>query len=100
MTGRRGRFFCEQQLTLDLTIFEAARVPETCAAGTPITIDGVTRPAGEWARLRGLKWQTVKMRRMRGDSWRCALDPNRPRGQWMDGWSLAGLPRQPLYAGA
>jgi len=78
----------DTQLTLDLTMIEAAKVRTTCAAGTPITINGVTRPAGEWAEIRGIKWQTVKMRRMRGDNWREALDPDRPRMSWMAGWGI------------
>lgn len=79
----------DDQLTLDLTIIEAARVRTVCAANTPISIDGVTRSAGEWAQIFGLKWQTVKMRRMRGDSWRDALNPERPRGRWMQGWGIS-----------
>lgn len=94
MRWRTRQYFCEQQLTLDLAIFDAARVPETCARGTPITIDGVTRTAGEWAAERGLKWQTVKMRRHRGDSWRQALSPELRRTPWMSTWTLAGRPQQ------
>ncbi len=99
MRWRSRHYDCEQQLTLDLTVVEVARVSTTCASGTPITINGVTRSAGEWAELRGLKWQTVKMRRMRGDSWRDALDPERPRGLWMQGWMLSSGPGQEIRAG-
>lgn len=98
MRWKSRHYDCEQQLTLDLTVIEVARVSTTCASGTPITIDGVTRSAGEWAELRGLKWQTVKMRRMRGDSWRDALDPERPRGLWMQGWMIGGKPGHELRA--
>lgn len=90
MRWRTRQYFCERQLTLDLTTVEVARVRETCAIGTPITIDGVTRTAGEWARLRGLKWQTVKMRRMRGNSWREALRPGLRRVRWMENWCREG----------
>lgn len=99
MRWRTRHYDCEQQLTLDLTIIHAAPVRTTCASGTPIMIDGVTRPASEWAELRGLKWQTVKMRRMRGDTWRDALDPERPRGLWMQGWMIGSRPGQELRAG-
>lgn len=40
-----------------------------CAAATVVSINGQNRPAREWAALRGLKWQTVKMRRYRGTNW-------------------------------
>jgi len=79
----------DRQLRLDLTVVEAARVRTVCAASTPITIDGVTRTAGEWAAHLGIKWQTVKMRRMRGDTWREALNPARPRGRWMKSWGVS-----------
>lgn len=86
----------EQQLSLDLSMLEAERARTTCAAGTRIMIDGITKTAGEWAAERGIKWQTVKMRRMRGDGWRLALDPDRPRGMWMAGWMMA--PRHEMRA--
>lgn len=98
MRQRSRHYDCEQQLTLDLTIIEAAPVRTVCAADTPITIDGQTKPASQWAAERGIKWQTVKMRRMRGDSWRDALDPERPRGLWMQGWMLVGKPRHEIRA--
>lgn len=99
MRQRSRHYDCEQQLTLDLTVIEAAPVRTICAVDTPITIDGQTRPAGEWAELRGLKWQTVKMRRMRGDNWRDALDPERPRGLWMQGWMLGNRTGHEFRAG-
>lgn len=56
----------------------------TCAAEMPVTIEGQTKPAIQWAAERGLKWQTVKMRRFRGWTWAEALHPElRPR-RWMD----------------
>ena len=60
-----------------------------CAAAQLVTIDGVTKPACTWAEERGLKWQTVKMRRMRGDNWTDALSPGlRPKGSYMHGWRI------------
>jgi hypothetical protein len=59
-----------------------------CAAEMPVTLGGQTKQALEWAIERGLKWQTVKMRRYRGDTWNEALRPNlRPR-TWMKGWTM------------
>lgn len=56
----------------------------TCAAEMLVTLDGQTKPASQWAAERGLKWQTVKMRRFRGWTWAEALHPElRPR-RWMD----------------
>lgn len=56
----------------------------TCAAEMLVTIEGQTKPAIQWAAERGLKWQTVKMRRFRGWTWAEALHPElRPR-RWMD----------------
>lgn len=61
-----------------------------CAAETLVTLDGTTKQAARWAAERGLKWQTVKMRRFRGWSWTEALHPElRQRGRWMDGWSCS-----------
>lgn len=77
------------QLRLDLTVVEAARARTVCAASTLITIDGETRTAAEWADHLGIKWQTVKMRRMRGDCWRDALNPARPRAGWMKSWAVS-----------
>lgn len=99
MRWKSRHYDCEQQLTLDLTVIEVASVRTVCAADTPIKIDGQTRSAGEWAELRGLKWQTVKMRRMRGDTWRDALDPERPRGLWMQGWMIGCRLGQEIRAG-
>lgn len=53
-------------------------------------MDGLTMPAIACATARGLKWQTVKMRRMRGDSWTQALQPNLRKSTFMSGWRLAG----------
>ena len=57
-----------------------------CAAEMPVTLGGKTLPASQWAAERGLKWQTVKMRRYRGASWREALRPELLVRRWMDGW--------------
>ncbi|EIK94024.1 hypothetical protein PMM47T1_24059 [Pseudomonas sp. M47T1] len=57
-----------------------------CAGATPVTLDGETRPAMEWADLRGLKWQTVKMRRLRGDTWADALESGLRKSTYMDRW--------------
>jgi hypothetical protein len=61
-----------------------------CAGATLITLEGVTRPAMMWAALRGLKWQTVKMRRHRGETWTEALMPELRRTTFMTGWNLRG----------
>ncbi|MNG36564.1 hypothetical protein D3C84_1236330 [compost metagenome] len=54
----------------------------------PVTIEGQTKPASQWAAERGLKWQTVKMRRFRGWTWAEALHPElRRRGRWMECFS-------------
>jgi hypothetical protein len=59
-----------------------------CAGATLLTLEGETRPALEWAWRRGLKWQTVKMRRMRGDNWRQALEPRLRKSTFMSHWRL------------
>ena len=41
-----------------------------------------------WAAERGLKWQTVKMRRMRGDNWSQALEPGLRDNTYMKGWRI------------
>lgn len=61
-----------------------------CAATTLVTLGGETKPAPEWAAERGLKWQTVKMRRYRGAGWAEALCPELRARNWMEGWALAG----------
>jgi hypothetical protein len=66
----------------------------TCAAEMLVTLDGQAKPASQWAAERGLKWQTVKMRRFRGWTWGEALHPElRPR-KWMECWGC-GTHRQP-----
>jgi hypothetical protein len=62
-----------------------------CAGATLVTLDGVTRPAMLWAALLGLKWQTVKMRRHRGENWTEALKPELRRTTFMTGWNLHGM---------
>lgn len=59
-----------------------------CAGATPVTLDGDTFPAMEWAARLGLKWSTVKMRRMRGESWTEALTPELRRNKYMTAWSI------------
>jgi hypothetical protein len=61
-----------------------------CAGATLITRDGITLPAAAWAARLGLKWQTVKMRRLRGDNWTDALAPELRRSTYMSGWKLHG----------
>lgn len=72
--------------------FEALpRMPKretTCAGAQLVTLDGETKPAMVWALERGLKWQTVKMRRLRGDGWRKALEPGLRANSYMKGWSM------------
>lgn len=60
-----------------------------CSAAMLVTFDGQTKTASEWAAERGLKWQTVKMRRFRGGSWEEALRPDLRARRWMD-WRLGG----------
>lgn len=60
----------------------AARRDAVAAASHPVTFDGVTKPAAQWAHERGLKWQTVKMRRMRGAGWAEALKPGLRISSW------------------
>lgn len=61
-----------------------------CAGAQLVTLDGETMPAMEWAVARGLKWSTVKMRRMRGADWREALQPELKRTTFMSRWRLHG----------
>ncbi len=60
----------------------------TCAGATLITLDGETFPAVVWAARRGLKWQTVKMRRMRGADWHEALKPELRKTTFMSRWRM------------
>ena len=83
------------QLALDFSkVF--ARVPRppvrdtVCAGATPIARNGVTLPAAEHAARLGLKWSTVKMRRLRGDSWADALAPELRRTPFMSSWRMHG----------
>lgn len=59
-----------------------------CAGATLITRDGVMLPAAEWAARLGLKWSTVKMRRLRGFTWSEALEPALRQNTFMSGWAL------------
>ncbi|EIK96074.1 hypothetical protein PMM47T1_13980 [Pseudomonas sp. M47T1] len=83
------------QLSIDFTA-TIIRIPRTpirstiCAGATMVTLEGRAMPAMEWASLRGLKWQTVKMRRLRGDNWADALAPDLRRSTFMSGWKLHG----------
>jgi hypothetical protein len=84
-----------EQMMIDFTalVLVIPRRPHRstiCAGATPVTLDGRTMPAMEWAMRRGLKWQTVKMRRMRGDNWSEALAPELRRTTFMSGWRLHG----------
>ncbi|MGV8917815.1 MAG: hypothetical protein ACOH2R_08455 [Pseudomonas sp.] len=83
------------QLSLDFTAV-IVRIPRSpirstiCAGATLVTLGGICLPAVEWAERRGLKWQTVKMRRLRGDTWSDALAPELRRSTFMSGWKLHG----------
>lgn len=82
-----------QTATVDTSSLVIPRMPirsTICAGATPVTMDGLTMPAIAWAAARGLKWQTVKMRRMRGANWREALQAELRRTTFMTGWRLAG----------
>ncbi|HEY6612737.1 MAG TPA: hypothetical protein VIZ86_16605 [Pseudomonas sp.] len=56
-----------------------------CSSETKVTFDEVTMTAYEWAALRKIKWQTVKMRRYRGASWGEALRAGRTHNRWIAG---------------
>ena len=78
-------------MQIELYFDHIPRAPKrstTCAGATEVTLDGVTKPAMVWAAERGLKWQTVKMRRLRGDNWRDALQPGMKHNTYMQRWSL------------
>jgi hypothetical protein len=84
-----------EQLLIDFTalvlvIPRRPRRSTICAGATLVTLDGRTMPAMEWAVRRGLKWQTVKMRRMRGDNWSDALAPELRRTTFMSAWRMHG----------
>ncbi|MBD1554792.1 hypothetical protein HAQ04_25660 [Pseudomonas sp. C2L11] len=84
-----------QQLSFDFTapVVALPRMPiraTTCAAATRVTLGCVTLPALEWAMHRGLKWQTVKMRRLRGETWEQALSPELRRSTFMSAWRMHG----------
>ncbi|MEQ4284491.1 hypothetical protein ABNM15_19520 [Pseudomonas syringae] len=82
-----------QLLTVENTSISLPRMPirtTVCAGATLITLDGETMPAMAWAAMRGLKWQTVKMRRMRGDTWLQALEPKLRKTTFMSRWRLHG----------
>lgn len=83
------------QLALNFTamIVRIPREPKRstiCAGSTMVELDGRTMRAMEWAAIRGLKWQTVKMRRLRGDTWTKALAPELRRSTFMSNWSMHG----------
>jgi len=83
------------QFSLDFTAV-VVRIPRrpirstVCAGATLVTLDGITLTAVEWAERRGLKWQTVKMRRLRGDNWSDALASELRRSTFMSGWKMHG----------
>lgn len=88
-----------EQLCIDFTapvLASVTRIPRkpirstTCAGATMVTRDGITLAAAEWAARLGLKWQTVKMRRMRGANWTEALAPELKRSTFMSGWKMHG----------
>ena len=59
-----------------------------CAGAQLVTLNGETKPALAWANERGLKWQTVKMRRLRGDNWTDALASGLRPNSYMKGWVM------------
>jgi len=59
-----------------------------CAGAQLVTLNGETKPALAWATERKLKWQTVKMRRLRGDNWTQALEPGLRPNSYMKGWVM------------
>lgn len=76
------------QITLCFDVLPRKPKRDTvCAAATLVTLDGETKPALVWAKERGIKWQTVKMRRMRGSNWRESLSAER-RDNPFRRWSL------------
>jgi hypothetical protein len=80
-----------QAATSGLISFALPRMPirsTICAGAQLVTLDGKTMPAMEWALGRGLKWSTVKMRRMRGADWTEALAPELKRSSFMRRWSM------------
>lgn len=79
---------CMAEAATTVRVPRLAHRPTTCAGATLVTINGQTYPAIEWAARRGLKWQTVKMRRMRGDNWVQALEPELRRSSWMGSWIM------------
>ena len=88
-----------EQLAIDFTapvLASVTRIPRmpirstTCAGATKVTRDGITLAAAEWAARLGLKWQTVKMRRMRGANWTEALAPELKRSTFMKRWKMFG----------
>lgn len=44
-------------------------------AMTLVTLDGITQTALAWAEERGLRWNTVEVRRHRGANWEEAFRP-------------------------
>lgn len=48
---------------------------ESNTKNTPVTFDGVTKRAEDWAIERGIKWATVQRRRAFGSTWAQALMP-------------------------
>jgi hypothetical protein len=79
--------------TFDLSAVYVPRTPHrdtTCAGSTPITLDGITLPAIQWAARLELKWNTVKMRRLRGATWVEALNPELQRTTFMSRWHMHG----------
>lgn len=93
--GRDSSGPAPEQMDIDFTalVLVIPRRPlrsTICAGATVVTLDGVSMPAAEWAARRGLKWQTVKMRRLRGDNWAQALAPELRRSTFMSNWRLHG----------
>ncbi|MCD5997436.1 hypothetical protein KDX38_28285 [Pseudomonas sp. CDFA 602] len=82
-----------QLVTVGNAAISLPRMPirtTVCAGATLVTLGTETMPAMLWAAMRGLKWQTVKMRRLRGDTWQQALEPKLRKTTFMSRWRLNG----------
>lgn len=56
----------------------------TCSAKMVVELDGVEKNVVQWALERGLKWETVRKRRYRGDNWGEALKKGLRRSSFND----------------
>lgn len=83
------RVIAMTQITLCFEVLPRKPKRDTvCAGAQLVTLNGETKPALVWATERKLKWQTVKMRRLRGDNWTQALEPGLRPNSYMKGWRM------------